>query len=167
MKVFFSRDLMGERKKNGKFKIDGIIVEHGYDCLNSCWCKHGAECKYRGRYRFHNACVAIQRFFQYRLGWKWFRIPFYFQTHSSDLSGTIRCPHHMPRRKDCWHCVYSCGDRNCRNKERAELIREGRFKELDCEERCRCKLFEPDEWFDKYDRKTGDTIFSEVTDSHV
>lgn len=160
MKIFFSRDLMGERKKNGKFKIDGIIIEHGYDCLEACWCKHGYGCKYRGKYGFHNACVRIQTFFQYRLGWKWFHIPIYIQSHSSDLSGTTLCPCHMPRRKTCWHCIYNRGyDRSCGNEEYIRLTKEGRFKELECEDHGRCTLFEPDEWFDRYDRKTGDTIF--------
>ena len=161
MKVFFSRDYMGKRKENGKFHIRGIIIEHGYHCTNSCWCEHGATCKYRGSWKFHNACVSITRFFHYKLGWKWFHIPFYFQSHSSNLSGTTTCPHQMPRKKDCWHCEYSAGERSCRNAERIQLIREGRYKETECEEKCCCKFFLPDEWFYKYDKKTGDTIIEE------
>lgn len=159
MKIFFSRNYRAEVKPNGKYPITGIIFEAGYDCTHSCWCKNGKDCKYRRKYRFHNLVVSLQTFFQYKLGWKWFRVPFYFQSHSSNLSGTIRCPHHMPRNKDCWHCTYSCSDRNCRNEERIKLIQEGRFRELDCEDKCCCKLFEPDEWFDRYDKNTGDTIF--------
>lgn len=161
MKIFFSRDFMGERKENGKFKITGIVVEHGYDCLESCWCKYGSKCKYRGKYRFHNICVSINTFFRYRLGWKWFKIPFYFQSHSSRLSGTTLCPYHIPRRKTCWYCTYHRGyDQPCGNKTRNKLIHEGKFKELECEGHDCCILFEPDEWFDRYDRKTGDIIFN-------
>lgn len=159
MKISFSRDLLGPIDENGKYKIDGILIEHGRDCWESCWCKYGAKCKYRSKYRFHNMCACINRFFQYRLGWRWFRIPIYIQSHSSDMSGTTLCPHHMPRVKTCWSCTYSCGDRECRNKLRNKLIREGKFEELECGESRRCKLFEPDDWFERYDRKTGDVLF--------
>lgn len=158
MKIWFSRDLMNNdpEKRN---KITGLIIEVGRKCRYSCWCPHGAKCKYRGSYKFHNACVAISTFFKYRLGWKWFRIPFYIQAHDSDLSGTTLCPKHVARHKDCHMCKYSAGFRDCNNEDRIKLIREGRYRELDCEERCCCKLFEPCEWFDDYDKRTGDIIY--------
>lgn len=158
MKIFFSRDYTGERK-NGKFPIRGITVEHGYNCRYSYDCPYGSDCKYRGSYRFHNLMVKINTFFRYKLGWKSFHFPIYFQRHDSDLSGTTTCPKHLPRRKDCYRCKYSAGIRDCANKERHKLIQEGRYRELECEDRGRCKLFEPDSWFDNYDKKTGDPIY--------
>ena len=158
MKIFFSHDLMNKDPEKRK-KITGIIFEFGYNCQYSCWCPYGAKCKYRGSYRFHNACVRIETFFQYRLRWKWFRIPFYIQSHSSDLSGTTKCPKGVARHKTCHMCKYSAGYRDCSNTERTKLIREGRHRELDCEERCCCKLFEPVDWFEEYDHRTGDYIY--------
>lgn len=158
MKIFFSHDLMNKDPEKRK-KIQSLIIEAGYECSHSCWCKYGATCKYRGNYRFHNACVAISTFFRYRLGWKWFKIPFYFQRHHSDLSGTTKCPHQLPRHKDCWRCIYHRDIRECDNKQRLQMIKEGRRSELACEDRCRCSLFEPVEWFDEYDHKTGDMIY--------
>lgn len=157
MKAFFHRDLMN-RDPEKRNKILGVIFEFGYHCTYSCWCPYGSKCKYKCRYRFHNACVAIQSFFHYRLRWKWFKIPFYIQAHSSDLSGTTKCPNNIPRHKDCYRCKYSAGIRECSNKQRHQMLKEGKFRELECEEACCCSLFEPEDWFDEYDRKTGDII---------
>lgn len=157
MKVWFHRDLMNKDPKERK-KIKGIIFEMGYECGHSCWCEYGSKCKYRGSYRFHNACVSITNFFHYTLGWKWFHIPFYFQRHHSDLSGTTKCPKGVPRVKNCWHCESCAGD-FCNNKKRNEMLREGKFKELEGETTRACILFSPDDSFFNYDKTTGDYIY--------
>lgn len=159
MKAWFQHDLMAKNPEDQK-KIKGLIIEHGYNCLESCWCDHGNSCPHRSTYRYHNWCCKVQTFFRYKMGWKGFTIPIYFQRHSSDLSGTDRCPYHMPRVKTCWKCKFAYGGQDCTNKERLKLIREGRVNETELPGQRRiCKFFEPDEWFEKYDRHTGDSTW--------
>lgn len=157
-KIFPHRDVLNKDPKEAK-KIKGFIVECGYGCRRAYMCPHSHKCKYRPRYKWHNFSVNVSRFLLYRFHIN-FNFPIYFQKHGTDLSGTTMCPHNVPRLYTCWDCIYSCGDRECSNKKRLEMIDAGRWKELDDPNNTRiCKLFEANKYADKYDRKTGEHIF--------
>lgn len=163
-KIIPNRDFMNKDPKMRK-KIKGFIVECGYSCHISFWCPKGSKCKYRATYKWHNFSVNFSRFFYRHFNIN-FRLPIYFQRHRVDLSGTTKCPHQMPRLYTCWDCEYhdGCIDGRCLNEMHAEMIKQGRHYEIlypydDVIHRKMCKLFKPNEYCQKYNRKTGEIIY--------
>lgn len=161
-KVSLSRDLFNKdpEKRN---KITGIRITHGYQCSSACCCDCASKCKYRKGFKFHNWSVGVHRFFEYKLHIK---LPhwLYINKHWTDLSGTTKCPFKKERRYSCHNCKYQAGyDIDCKgicgNKERYRLIEEGRGMELYIQGQYHCKLFEKNEWADKYNKDTGEKIW--------
>lgn len=145
-------------------KPHNINITHGYNCLDGTYCDCRSKCKHRSGYKFHNWSVNLHRFFEYRLHIK---LPhfLYIGKQNAWLSGTTKCPFKKPRRYTCNHCKFQGGydeDFNglCSNKEYIQLNKEGRSKEHNVEGQSYCKFFEKDEWADKYDKDTGETIWN-------
>lgn len=157
------RDRMN-KDPNKRKKIKWFIVESGYRCRKSYSCPHGSKCKYHSKYTWHNFSVNVSRFI-YRKFHVEFHFPIYFQKHGSDLSGTTRCPYEMPRMYDCYDCEYSRGYRECGNEVRHDMIKDGKYSEIqspsdDYTYSIVCKLFKPNDYCQKYDKKTGEIIIS-------
>ena len=142
-----------------------ITITHGYYCLDSSYCDCRNKCKHSRGFKFHNWSVNVRRFFQYRLHIKLPHI-LYIGKKDAWLSGTTKCPFNKPRRYTCNHCKFQGGydeDLNglCSNEEYIRLNKEGRSMEHYVEGQSYCKFFEKDEWADKYDKDTGETIWND------
>lgn len=162
-KIFFDHNLRAKTEKERK-KITGIIIKHGYYCLISYKCPNGKKCKYRKAFVFHNWSVRVHRFFQYHLKIKLPHL-IYIGKFSTDLSGTITCPYKIPREENCYRCKYSGVGEDCENKERLKLWKEGKHKEYEIPENPYiCKFFEKNDYFDCYNKKTGDIDYDSFID---
>lgn len=144
-------------------KPHNITITHRYNCMDGIECDCRSKCKHRGGYKFHNWSVSVHRFFEYRLHIKLPHL-LYICKKDAHLSGTTKCPFNKPRRYTCSHCKFQGGydeDFNglCSNEEYIRLNKEGRSKEHNVEGQSYCKFFEKDEWADKYDKDTGETIW--------
>ena len=164
-RILFTHDILADTPKERK-KINGIVIECGYHCYIACSCDCGHKCKYRKSfYRIHNFTAAIHRFFQYKLHIK---LPYliYLQKQSNDMSGTTMCPFKKPRRHTCHTCKYCGGidenvDTICINKDLINSHKDGRWKEthIDDETRANCIYFDPVDYADEFDKKTGGWIY--------
>lgn len=158
LKISFSHNLMAKTKEERK-KITGINIYHGFHCLIAYKCPYGNKCKYRKANVFHNWSVSVHRFFQYHLKIKLPHL-IYINKYSTDLSGTITCPHSMPREENCWRCKYGLGEK-CENEERNKLLTAKKWKETEHPtNKYICKFFERDDYFDYYNIKTGETDYN-------
>lgn len=139
-------------------KSSGIEIQCGKYCTE-CWCKDGNKCKYHKGFAWHNFCVAFNRFFYYHFHLD-IHIPIYIRKLEENFSGTPICPFKVERIYSCWDCEYEGGDENCLNKERRELLANGRASETydDTGDR-KCKFFKLSEYGNSWDRKTGERIF--------
>lgn len=141
------------------------MITYGYQCGDRSSCDCACKCKHRPNYRFHNCSVAIRRFFEYRLHIKLPQL-IYFNKKWVKLSGTTKCPFNKPRRYTCHDCKFQNGydeyyNGLCSNKDYIRLNKEGRSKEHDVKGQSYCKFFEKNEWADKYDKDTGETIWND------
>ena len=165
LKIFWNRNILGNTPEERK-KITGLCITCGYHCYISCRCDCGKKCKYRKNFTgIRNLSVRIHRFFEYRLKIK---LPYWISLikESNDMSGTTMCPYNKPRRHTCYDCKHCAGvdedfDTICNNEDSINLSKEGRWwKEcrIDDETRANCKFFEPVEYADDYNPKTGSVI---------
>lgn len=157
-KIYALRNFREEDPKKRK-KIIAISLVCGYRCNEASWCPNGADCKYlrKNSHVWNNFLVELRRISRIKLK-KEIHIPIYFKRHSTNLSGTTKCPYHMDRVFTCMDCMYSA-DINCINKERLELIAKGRGNEIfDPGMTRKCKLFKINEWSGNYDKRTGDIL---------
>lgn len=161
-KISFIHDLCNTDPEKRK-KITGIQITHGYHCSQSYCCDCGKKCKYRKGFKFHNWSVKVHRFFQWHLHIKLPHL-LYINKKYTDLSGTTKCPFKKERKYHCIDCKYHDGydeymNGLCGNKEYRRLGREGKGGELYVQGQHYCKLFEKNEWADKWDKNTGETIY--------
>lgn len=160
IKIFFTHDILNRDPEKRK-KITGIMILHGYHCMNSCYCDCALKCKYRKGYKFHNWSVAVHRFFEYKLHIK---LPhfLYINKKSTDLSGTTKCPFKKERMYSCYDCKYQHGMDEymhglCNNKQYGNAsYEESRHPTNPCV----CKFFEKNEYADNWDRNTGEKIWN-------
>lgn len=144
------------QKKTKYYKI-----EIGYNCSNSCVCDCRDKCRYNAKYTWHNFIVSIRRFFYRKFNIELGRLPFYFERHYTDLSGTTTCPFKKERMYSCIHCSYHAGFDEymkglCSNKERTDST----WKDTQHPSQpVVCKYFKKNNFADNYDKKTGDMIF--------
>lgn len=162
IKIFFTHDILNRDPEKRK-KITGIMILHGYHCMNSCYCDCASKCKYRKGYKFHNWSVAVRRFFEYKLHIKLPHL-LYINKKSTDLSGTTKCPFKKERMYSCHNCKYHSGFDEymkglCGNQERNRLNKEGKWREHYLPGELRCKFFEKNEYADNWDRNTGERIW--------
>lgn len=134
-----------------------ITITHGYYCLDSARCDRKSKCKHGVGFKYHNWSVKVHKFFRYRLHIK---LPYILYIGKEDawLSGTTKCPFNKPRRYTCRHCKFKDGW-VCFNEDYIRLNKEGRSEEHEVEGQSYCKFFEKNEWADKYDKNTGETIW--------
>lgn len=146
-------------------EIYWISITNGYNCMDSTDCNCRDKCKYcRISFRFHNWSAKVHNFFEYRLHIKLPHI-LYIGKKDTWLSGTTKCPFNKPRRYTCYHCKSHGGFDEyygglCSNEDYIRLNKEGRSMEHYVEGQSYCKFFEKDEWADKYDKNTGETIWN-------
>lgn len=153
-KISFLHDLMAKNPEERK-RITGIQILSGFHCQISYKCPHREKCKYKN-FISHNLSSSIKNWIYFHLNIK---IPytFYIQKFSTDLSGTSTCPFNMPREETCFRCKFCGPGERCENKERQKLWEEGRHKEYENPENpYACKLFERNDYFDCYNKITGD-----------
>ena len=137
------------------------MIQCGYQC-NNLYCKNRSKCKYRKSFnKLHNFYIRIRNFFKYRLHIK---LPWliYLDKKHTDLSGTTTCPFKMPRNYSCNVCEYQAGyDEHmkgiCGNKDYINST----WEESHLDESPYCRFFEKNEWADRYDKKTGETIYND------
>lgn len=158
-KVRFFHDLLNDDPKLRK-KIKGLHVEIGYNCSNGCYCDCGYKCKHRSNYKWHNFWVEVSLFLRRKFNIDWHN-PIYITKHYVDLSGTSKCPFKKERMYHCIHCKYQAGYDEymkglCSNKGHRDTPWRERRHPTNPQI---CKFFEKNEWADKYDKDTGETIY--------
>ena len=79
MKIMLSRDWFNEDPSKRR-RVRGLIIEIGYRCTCSMECPHYYECKYRGKWRFHNRMVDFARWMNQKFNIK-FHSPIYLQQY--------------------------------------------------------------------------------------
>lgn len=142
-------------------KTTGIIITHGYICSCYYHCDKGVKCKYRSKgYKFHNWSVGVHRFFSRYLH---IELPYWLHINKqwSNLSGTTKCPYNKSRYYSCWDCTYNGGeiDGSCFNEDyTSSSFDDTRADDPDWGSHGRCKLFDKNDWCDKYDKNTGEFI---------
>ena len=146
-------------------KPHNITIIHGYNCLDSIYCDCSKKCKHLDSFRFHNWSVRFHNYFKYHLRINLPRL-LYICKKPSHLSGTTKCPFNKPRFYRCHHCKYDAGmddDYNgiCSNDSYINLNKEGRSIEHYVEGQIVCKFFDKNEWADRYDKNTGETIWDD------
>lgn len=153
LKIHFVRDFTNPDPQKRK-KIKSLQIAIGRRCQVSCWCNKANKCRYgRGGYKFHNALIEFRCWVHRKLH---IELPslVYFCKWDVDLSGTTKCPYKMPRRYTCWDCKQAYGMENCRISW---------DKRKPCEDiewpNSHCGSYEPDEFADSWDRKTGERIY--------
>lgn len=166
-KIFFDHNIIADTSEKRK-KITGISIQCGYHCYISCSCDCGHKCKYRKNfYKLHNLSVKIHRFFEYKLHIK---LPYLItiMKESNDMSGTTMCPFNKPRRHTCHDCKYCAGiddniDTICINKDMRDAWKEHRGKDTHIEDdtRANCIYFDPVEYANNYDKRTGSPIYDD------
>lgn len=139
-----------------------IQIRFGYRC-GDMYCDCASKCKYKTGTRLHNLSVTVRRFFEYRLRIKLPKF-FIFYKEWSRLSGTIKCPFRKQRIYTCADCKFQAGydeyyNGLCGNTEYIRLNKEGRSSEHYVDGRSYCKFFEKNDRADKYNIKTGKTIW--------
>lgn len=154
LKFSFYRDLMNPDPEKRK-KIKGLIITIGRRCLSSCYCNKASKCRYKKGHKFNNAIVRFRNFIYRKFKINLPQIIF-IGPHDVDLSGTTKCPYHMPRRYTCWDCQNAYGMDNCRIpfRDRKPLIEEtdGFSSQI-------CGSYVPNQWADSWNRKTGEHIY--------
>lgn len=137
-------------------KVRGIVFNCGYKCRH-CFCEYYGKCKYNKIdiwYKIYRLKCDIRHWIFVKFGID-IKTRIFIHRYYTDLSGTITCPHNIPRRYSCYDCEYCGGDRYCLNKERSRIIREGDYKDTE-DENGRCKFLTVSEYFKYYDIKTGE-----------
>lgn len=154
LKFSFYRDLMNPDPEKRK-KIKGLIITIGRRCLSSCYCNKASKCRYKRGHKFNNAIVNFRRIIRIKFGIDLPQIIF-IGPHDVDLSGTTKCPYHMPRRYTCWDCQNAYGMDNCRIpfRERKPVTEEANPWACGI-----CGSYVPNQWAGSWDRKTGEHIY--------
>lgn len=154
LKFSFYRDLTNPDPEKRK-KIKGLIITIGRRCLSSCYCNKASKCRYKRGHKFNNAIVRFRNFIYRKFKINLPHIIF-IGPHDVDLSGTTKCPYHMPRRYTCWDCQNAYGMDNCRIpfRDRKPLIEktDGFSSQI-------CGSYVPNQWADRWNRKTGEHIY--------